>query len=242
MVAEELIEKNYADVLTPPKIALRADEERHVYTVEDIQKLVKGLKAVADNGELVDRPERYWLPMIGLFSGLRLNEICQLHIGDVVDEGGIYCFKVQSEEDGTKNVKTAAAIRTVPVHKTLIELGFIEYFKECVKSGQPRLWMKLTLDSRGKYNRNFSNWFLKSISGEGFLRTYVTTDDRKDFHSFRHTFVNTLKQADVDEVKIAELVGHTNKSMTTGRYGKLYKIAKMKVTVDSLHYEGVRFN
>jgi hypothetical protein len=29
--------------------------------------------------------------------------------------------------------------------------------------------------------------------------------------------------------------------MTTGRYGKRYEIAKMKETIDSLHYEGLEF-
>ena len=241
MVAEELIDKNISGVLVPPKKEKAAEDERKVYTKEDLQRLVEGLKAEAEKGELKDRPERYWIPLIGLFSGMRLNEICQLHIEDVVEIEGVWCFSVKPDDDGNKQVKTAASIRIVPVHNKLIELGFIDYFKRCKELKQPRLWMRLTLDSRGKFNRNFSEWFLKSFNGEGFVKQYITRDAKKDFHSLRHTFINTLKQSDVEEIKISQLVGHTNSSMTTGRYGKRYEIAKMKDTINSLKYEGVDF-
>lgn len=248
MVTEGLIDKNPSGILVAPKKEVRSDEERSVFNREDLQRLMDGLKVEAERGKLDGHPERYWLPLIGLFSGMRLGEIAQLHIDDVVqvkdDSSGndIWCFKVQSSEEDGKSVKNTSSLRIIPVHKTLIDLGFIEYLKTIKEAGQPRLWMRLTLDSKGKWYKNFSNWFLKhSNIGEGFLRTYITTDPKKDFHSFRHAFANKLKQANIEEVKIAELVGHTNTSMTSGRYGKRYEIAMMKDTVDSLVYEGVDF-
>lgn len=180
--------------------------------------------------------------MIGLFQGMRQNEICQLQTGDVVQEKDIWVIKVQETEEDDKTIKNLASHRTVPVHKTLIDLGFIEYVQSCVDAGQPRLWMSLTLDGRGKWAKNYANWFLGTSNTVGFLRTYVTTDPKKNFHSFRHSFINTLKQADVEEVKISELVGHKNESKTMARYGKAYSVPLMKKTIDSLHYEGVEFH
>lgn len=241
LLTEGVIDKNPSDVLKAPKRDLRPDEERKAYTSDDLQKLLEGLKAEAVKGKLKDHPERYWLPLIALFSGMRLNEIAQLHVGDVVQVKGIWCFKVQAGEEGGKKIKTAASNRVIPVHQTLIDLGLIAFVEAIKKAGHPRLWMRLTLDSKGKWGKNFSNWFLGVHNYQGFLRAYVTKDDKKDFHSFRHTFINTLKQSDVDEVKIAELVGHVNPSITTGRYGKRHGVEKMKKTVDLIGYKGVDF-
>jgi hypothetical protein len=52
----------------------RADEERKAYSREDLKKITVTLPSPAK------RPERYWVPMIGMYSGMRLWEICGLHI------------------------------------------------------------------------------------------------------------------------------------------------------------------
>jgi integrase len=239
--AEGVIDKNQSDVLKPPKREVRTDEERSAFSIDDLKKLMAGLREPEVARTFKTRPERYWITMIGLFSGMRHNEISQLHTGDVVQEKGIWVFKVQEDDDSNKTLKNMASHRTVPVHKTLIDLGFIDYLQGCIDSGQPRLWMTLTLDARGKWGKNYANWFLGTTNTVGFLRKYVTTDSKKNFHSFRHTFINTLKQDDVEEVKIAELVGHKNESETMARYGKKYSVELMKETIDGLHYEGVEF-
>ena len=69
----------------------------------------------------------------------------------------------------------------------------------------------------------------------------MTTDDKKNFHSFRHTVINTLKQAEVQDTVIKELVGHTDASLTTGRYGKRYQAALLLEALKKLEY-GVDFS
>jgi len=39
----------------------------------------------------------------------------------------------------------------------------------------------------------------------------------------RHMVTDCMKQAGVQEIVIAEIIGHANNSMTTGRYGKRYQ-------------------
>jgi len=51
----------------------RVDEERSSYSIEDLTSIVNNLSCKPT------LPERYWIPMIGMYSGMRLNEICQLH-------------------------------------------------------------------------------------------------------------------------------------------------------------------
>lgn len=70
-----------------------------------------------------------------------------------------------------------------------------------------------------------------------FNREHVSDDPKKVFHSMRHTLANTLKQAGVQEVVIAEIMGHANESMTMGRYGKRYQPKVLLEAMMQLDYD-----
>jgi len=72
------------------------------------------------------------VPLIGLYSGMRLGEIIQLYVVDVKLEDAIYYFNVTpspSDETGpdVKSVKNLSSIRIVPVHSELIKLGLFVF-------------------------------------------------------------------------------------------------------------------
>lgn len=188
----------------------RADQERSAYSLDDVKSIVGNIPI---DGE---RPERYWIPLIGMYSGMRLAEICQLHIGDVVKIDDCWCFDIN--DAGSKQLKNDASVRVIPVHPKLIELGFIRFYENIKESGNPRLWMNLSYIHLHGYTNTFGKWYQR------FNREYVTEDSKKVFHSMRHLVTDTLKQAGVLESVIAEIVGHTNEgSETMGRYGKRYQ-------------------
>jgi integrase len=188
----------------------RADEERSAYDKDDIANIIRSLPK--DQAT----PERYWISLIGLYSGMRLNEICQLYVADIVRINEYWCFSINGEND--KRLKNAASERVIPIHPVLLELGFLNYVKQLELQKVPRLWMNLTwMDIHG-YSNGFGKWYQR------FNRIHVTADPKKVFHSMRHTVTDMLKQAGVVEAVIAELVGHSNGgSMTMGRYGKRYQ-------------------
>ena len=70
-------------------------------------------------------PWQFWIAPIGLFSGMRLEEICQLHIEDIKQIDGIWCFDVN--DGGERQVKTKSSNRVVPVHPELVRLGILRY-------------------------------------------------------------------------------------------------------------------
>lgn len=229
------IDRNPADgIKFCKKSKIRPDEQRKAYSRNDLSKLVDayGKQNEADTLNLTSSPERFWIPFISLYSGMRLNEICQLHVNDIEQdsESEIWYFNVDGAEDDSKTVKTASGRRFIPVHPVLISLGFLEYHAAIVASNKPRLWMGLTKSVRG-YHRNFAYWFLGHNTAKGFLRKHVTVDEKLNFHSFRHTFVNALKQGMVDKLIVAEIAGHSNKSETFGRYGKPYEL---RIKLDAL--------
>jgi len=224
------LSRNPADGVTyGKKSLLRPDEQRKAFAKADLQKMTDSYLDLAERkpAQLRGWPERLWLPLVSLFSGMRVNEIAQLHAGDVLQdqESGIWYFNVELSEEGegegAKRVKSAAARRMIPVHPTLESLGFIDYVKKVHADGSPRYWMNLSQTGRG-YHKSFANWFLGNGSGNksGFLRKHVTTDTKINFHSLRHTFADALKQSGVVHHTAAELMGHAQEDMTFGRYGK----------------------
>lgn len=112
----------------------RDDELRKTYSTDEIKSIVSNLPRDTN------RPERYWVPVIAMYSGLRLDEICQLYVSDIQRIDDVWCFSVNDEFD--KKVKVEASKRIVPVHPKLIESGFLQYVESM--KGYPRLWMKLS--------------------------------------------------------------------------------------------------
>lgn len=159
------------------------------------------------------QPERYWIPLISMYSGLRIDEACQLYKEDIRDVNQIPCIDVNCNKD--KKLKTLSSARVLPVHPKLIELGFLEYVQSVEHE---RLWPNLYRRPLGGFSGKFGQWYCR------FNRQCITTDPYKTYHSFRHSICDTLKQAGVQEALIAELVGHSNNdSITMSRYGKRYR-------------------
>lgn len=208
-VTEGIVTVNYAQgmMLSDKR---RTDELRKVYSIEDLKVIVNNLPR--EQG----KPERFWIPMIAMYSGMRLDEICQLYVEDVQQLDGEWCFNINDEKD--KKVKSASSKRVIPIHPVLLSCGFLEYMDVIKAHGDPRLWVNLSWRREDGYGNAIGNWYRR------FNREHVSKDEGKVFHSFRHTVTNTLKQVGVSETVIAELVGHsTSGSMTMGRYGKRYQ-------------------
>ena len=62
------------------------------------------------------------MPLIGLYSGLRMGEICGLQLEDIKKIDEVWCFDVNEEQD--KRLKTVNSKRIVPVHPHLIMCRF----------------------------------------------------------------------------------------------------------------------
>ena len=76
--------------------------------------------------------------MIALFTGARINEICQLHTDDIQEKNGISFISINEEDE--KHVKTKAGIRQVPIHNELIKIGFLDYMAGIRAKGETLLF------------------------------------------------------------------------------------------------------
>jgi len=174
-----------------------------------------------------NHPYQYWLPLLGLFTGARIDELCQLHLEDIYQINGLWVFDINSK--GDKKLKNLSSARVIPINTRLIALGLIEYVSHLRKDAQVRLFPELK-KRRDGYSQDASKWFLRYRTRCG------VTDKLKPFHSFRHTVANDLKQREVSREIIAAIVGHKDESITTGLYGKRYEPATLVAAIESLDF------
>ncbi len=166
--------------------------------------------------------------MIAMFSGMRLDEICQLHVEDILEIDGIPCFDINDR--GEKKLKSRSSQRIIPVHPFLIQHGFLDYVGQAVTKDNQQVWKNLTKNKYGYWGKKLGNWYGR------FNRKHITADPKKCFHSFRHTVADTMKQTGVQEGIIGEILGHSNESITTGRYGKKFRPAALSEAIKMLDY------
>ena len=210
----------------------RADEERKPWSDENVRKLINAVLAGEHgSGKL---PSRRWLPLLGCYSGARLNELAQLEATDFSEVDGVPVFSVNDEGEG-KRVKTAQSRRQVPVHPELVRLGLLEYVADVARSrasgakgSSARLFPELPMGRDGP-GQAASRWF------NGTFRKKLGVSDT--FHALRHTVINKLREADVSLEDTKDLVGHSRGSgETEGRYMKAASISRLHAALSKLRY------
>jgi integrase len=184
------------------------------------------------------RDWRYWLPLVALFSGMRLGEIAQLLVEDVRELHGVWIMHVTDEGDPAKSVKTTGSERIVPVHAELIKLGFLRYHGERKADRSARLFPEIKPDSRG---------FMSGLPSK-FLNMYLTRIGVKTpdtaIHSFRHNFSDRLREAGHLDHEFGFVLGHGDRLVrTTGRYGSLPQgtVAHRSKLIESVNFAELDF-
>lgn len=165
-------------------------------------------------------PWRYWLPLLGRTTGARLEELCQLRVDDINEQQGIYCIRIDDHHEG-QNLKNSSSRRILPLHPVMLDLGFLGHVESVRSTGAARLFPELEA-VRGKLGHAPSKWFGRYKTKQGI------TDTRKTFHSFRHTFIDDLRDAGVQDSLIKRMVGHEDSSVTFSIYGSRTPVRAMR--------------
>lgn len=176
---------------------------RVAFTVEDLNLLFKSpiyTSGFRPNG--CGREAVYWLPLLALFTGARVEELAQLLVSDIHHEEGLgYHLSITDDADHAK-LKNATSRRRIPLHTSLLDCGFLDYL-ESVRERR-FLFPDLKPNPRGKLGGYFSTFFSKYLRHQAGI-----TDPRKVFHSFRHTFKDVCRSVGIDEAVHDALTGHT---------------------------------
>lgn len=154
------------------------------------------LKAIYGAGycEAMPKPDHYWIPLIALYSGARLNEIAAIPIAHVQIIDGVHALEIT-------DTKTSKVGRVVPVHQALLDLGFWDYVEHVRSLGATRLFPHL-VDGNNGYGKNAARQFALRLDKLGI------TDRHKVFHSTRSTIITQLHSENVDAGQAMQITGH----------------------------------
>lgn len=185
-------------------------------------------------------PEAFWLPLVGLFTGARINEVCQLNPQcDVREEDGIWFFDftedTEGEEGVRKSVKTATSKRQIPIHSTLIALGFLKYVENVKATGAKLLFPKWRPE-RGKASAKAEDWFRQFLA-EIELRDETPFARVVGFHCFRSTFAARAQALSINE---APILGHADDGSAVQRgYRGKRPLVLLQGIVESITFDEV---
>ncbi|WP_322041368.1 tyrosine-type recombinase/integrase [Burkholderia diffusa] len=154
------------------------------------------------------RDAAFWVPLLALFEGMRLEEAGSLACGALSSRSGRYWLRIGRS-------KTTAGLREIPLHLELERLGFIEYFveRQSGRSANEPLFTELRYGSKENQTHMFSTWVNE------YIDKYVVDERAYVFHSFRNSFEDAATAAGVAEDVRRALMGHAQVAMTR-RYGK----------------------
>lgn len=182
-------------------------------------------------GSLIIKDAKYWVPLIGLYSGMRQEEICQLHLEDIEREEAITFFNLNDRPP--RKLKNRNAVRRVPVHSKLIELGLMKRLKELSLKRETLLFPELKPGGADdRLGHDFSKWFTRYRKNIGIYRPGL------DFHSLRHTATTLMHRAGVERTLIDELTGHSTAGETS-RYTKGASLNQLQSAIETIRSDVV---
>jgi len=176
--------------------SLEAKGSKVSYEIFEPGELAKVFVAMADDEEMQN------VTLIGMYSGMRLNEICSLRAANIREIEGVLCFEVTEG-------KTKSAARIIPVHSLITPL--VLSLREKPHNGF--LFYRASMIDRADGKR--STWHSQRFTRAKRKALGEVGSERKVYHSLRHQAAQILdrggigkKLKPVPEDRVALLLGH----------------------------------
>ncbi|GGF73021.1 hypothetical protein GCM10007301_36050 [Azorhizobium oxalatiphilum] len=174
-------------------------------------------------GAAIIHDSAYWVPLLAMFTGARREEVCGLLVSDIDNELGQWCIRI--ENNAIRRLKTPQSKRRNPLHPELIRLGFLDYIEAVSGAGHHLLFPELKAASAATPMGDvFWDDWIKILN----RAVPNAPSQRKTFHSFRHFFVDELKQHGVIPEIRRDIVGHGGGDTNEERYSSSACIDLMK--------------
>jgi len=254
-VQDQYIPVNPADGIQVPQS--KKDKTRTHFTNPDLKAIFHSPEYKGD--ATFKHPYMFWAPLIALYTGMRNNEIAQLHVDDFKEIDGIPIIDITEEvtnpnsTDSKQLKKNTNSKRKTPIHPYLAHrINLLGYVQKLKAKGQVRLFPELK-KGRDGYGREITRNFCGSGNTIGFLAKWGVkkpgSKQEKVFHSFRNTVCHTLLNKGVPEAMGAQITGHSIRKSAFGDYANeytlevLYKEAVLKMNFDEvIGLDHIRFN
>jgi integrase len=178
-----------------------------------------------------------WVSLIATFTGMRLEEICQLNAADIRDEpaNGATVTVIDIHNGGTNHLKNESSVRLVPVHSELVRLGLLRY-RDALPIGSA-LFPGLTrrASKGGKIGARIGELFRDQLKALGIKR------ERLCLHSLRHNVSGRLEAAGVSQTDAARVLGHKIAGESYGTYSTGPGLKRLAGVIEDINYPGLVF-
>jgi len=204
--------------------SVKLKDKKESFTDEDLHLIFNPktyLPAIFENPLSRIKYPYYFIPILGVFTGARLEELCMCRTKDIMKVKGVWVYRIREEgEYGDEEtiVKNPYSERDIPLHPILTDtLGFIKYVKMIEKIGHKRVFHELTKIGSGRFQQNVGKFF-----NERYLKKIGIKDGvrKVSFHSFRHSVETHLTNQNVNPRFIDYLQGHSSKDTGGNIYMK----------------------
>ncbi len=162
------------------------------------------------------KASNFWLPLLGLYTGARLEELAGFHLSAFATVEGFPAMLLPDNET-TNDGKNEYALRHVPIHPELIKAGLLEYADLLKAEGHLRLFPEIGASARDGYAKRATVDFTEYRRSVGVGKSKGERS-REVFHSFRATLSGKLFHLGVDGDLSRRLTGHAAKDVHEGTY------------------------
>lgn len=248
-IHHDKIEKPSFDLIaTKRRKETSIDETKeHSYRPDELQAIFDGYiyrpQEIGNRKEV--HPFHFWMPLIAIYTGMRINEMAGLTVGAMDLTDGIWNFKIEEDTVAGRTLKNVTSKRRIPVHQHLIDLGFIDYVQDRKKAKKVMLFDGLYDNARNGWGNAATRFFTripsKTSPGTGYfydVGVHQKAHDGKTVHSFRHTLIDQLRACGIDsDYDIEALTGHQKSNVSEAdRYGDGPHLRQKAAKLNKVHY------
>ena len=207
-----------------------AEDKRDPFSISHLQSIFSSEPWASRDMLLNSKPSRYWVPLIGLFTGARRGEICGLRVDEIVQHDGTWIIELRNRPD--RKIK-ARKSRVIPVHSMLKHMGLIDFVEHQKKAKQEFLFPEEKADTLGLWGDALSDWFGRLITRLEIKGANMS------FHSLRHSFEDALREADLHDTPIGNALTGRQGGGISKNYGTKFSTAKLVAAIESITYVGL---
>lgn len=262
-----LVGQNPAKTVLVPTVSKKeaqaSKKHRYPYSSEQLSKIFTGFwydinEKTRITGKLRDDLGlRYFGPLLSMCHGVRVRELVQLRVGDILfSDGDIFLnFTLDLDESlsdpslperGYKNLQTQ---RKLPVHKLLLKQGFVEFVQsmQAVFPSDKPLFPSAVPEPGGApmWGRAYEQAFLR------YSRDKLDFGNGFGNHSFRHAFEDRIRDAEAQKGPgsrwpsgISQYLSGRKRSVaaegSAAIYGHGYNASQVRPYLDEIEFSDVK--
>jgi integrase len=197
----EFVRDNVFITKSQQSSSIKLKDRKESFTEEDLKVIFNKdiyLNSIFGNTLTTIQYPYFFIPILGCFTGSRIEELCMMRVKDIAKVDGIWVYLIREEceyGDEETRVKNSYSERDIPLHSVLVDtLGFIKYVNHIKKMNKERVFWEI-LKVGNKYQKNvgrfFNTKYLKKVGIKDGIR-------KVSFHSFRHSVETHLTNHNIN--------------------------------------------